>query len=314
MRVLVTGASGFVGRAVLRQLERRGLETFAVSRRAQPSVASERGIVLPRPEETADVRRALLEVRPQVVMHLAGAASAGSYSELYRANVVFAANLLDASISMSDAPRVLVLGSAAEYGPVPEAQLPVTEDFACRPNTAYGISKLAQTQHALAAAAKGLPIVVARLFNPIGAGMLKTLALGSFADQIARMGAAGGTLSTGDLDVVRDFIDVDVAANALVEIALKHQGGGEIINVCSGCGQSLLDMTRRLIALSGKAVNLRQDVSRRGNSVVRSFIGSPRVLLSLGFTLPPLDVDGILNKILQGARREAAADTPGEPL
>ena len=243
-------------------------------------------------------------VAPQFVVHLAGVSSAASYSELYAANVVFAANLLDAAAAMPSMPRVLLVGSAAEYGPVPEALLPVTEDLACRPNTAYGISKLAQTNHALAAAMGGLPVAVARLFNPIGAGMPKTLALGSFADQIAKMGRQGGVLATGDLDVVRDFIDVDVAAAALVEVALLHRGNGEIINVCSGRGQSLLALTQRLIEVSGVPVSLRHDNARRGNSNVRSFVGNPGRLQALGFSLSNIDTDALLTKILEAARAQ----------
>ncbi|MGO4390456.1 NAD-dependent epimerase/dehydratase family protein [Variovorax sp. M-6] len=304
MRVLVTGASGFLGRAVLQQLQGRGLEVFAVSRSARPRVADAQGIVLSRPDDAEAVRATMQAVEPQIVMHLAGISSAASYSDLYRANVVFAANLLDASAAMPVAPRVLLVGSAAEYGPVPEAHLPVTEDFACRPNTAYGISKLAQTNHALAAAMGGLPVAVARLFNPIGAGMPRTLALGSFADQIAKMGRQGGELATGDLDVVRDFIDVDVAAAALVEVALKHRGNGEIVNVCSGRGQSLLELTQRLIAVSGVPVSLRHDASRRGNSNVRSFVGNPGRLQALGFSLSNPDIDALLTRILEAARAQ----------
>ena len=304
MRVFVTGATGFLGRAVLQQLHRRGLEIFAASRQARSGIVGEHCVVLAHPEDASAVREAMLAVQPQMVMHLAGISSAASYSDLYRANVVFAANLLDAVAAMPAAPRVLLIGSAAEYGPVPQAQLPVTEDYACRPNTAYGISKLAQTQHALAAATRGLTVAVARLFNPIGAGMPTTLALGSFADQIARMGPQGGVLTTGDLDVIRDFIDVDVAAAALVEVALKHQGRGEIVNVCSGRGQSLLDLTRRLIDLSGVPVTLRHDDARRGNSNVRSFVGDPARLRALGFDLPPGDTDALLVKILKSARAQ----------
>lgn len=302
MRVFLTGASGFVGAAVLRQLRDRGLEIFAASRSARSSVAGEQWVALPKPEDAGAVRAALHAVGPQIVIHLAGVSSAPSYADLYRANVAFAANVLDAATALPTAPKVLVVGSAAEYGPVPEANLPVTEDFACRPNTAYGISKLAQTHHALSAAANGLPVAIARLFNPIGAGMPKTLALGSFAHQIAEMGPDGGELKTGDLRVVRDFIDVDVAAAALVEMALKHRGQGEIVNVCSGHGLELFQVTQRLIALSGVAVSLSHDVARRGNSNVRSFVGNAGRLRALGFDTRAIDIDAVLMKILDSAR------------
>jgi GDP-4-dehydro-6-deoxy-D-mannose reductase len=308
MRVLVTGASGFVARAVLRRLHALGLEAFAVSRHSRTSVAGEQCVVLSRPDDASAVLETMRSVDPQVVIHLAGISAATNYLELYRANVVFAANLLDAAAAMSIAPKVLLTGTAAEYGAVSEAHLPVTEEHACRPNSAYGISKLAQTNHGLAAAMNGLPVVVARLFNPIGAGMPASLALGSFAEQIARMGRQGGVLTTGDLDVLRDFIDVDVAAAALVEVALKHSGLGEIVNVCSGHGQSLLELTQRLIDVSGVNVTLRYDALRRGNSNVRSFIGDPGRLQALGFAIPPPVTDALLVRILDSARAQQQRD------
>ncbi|MDQ0073971.1 GDP-4-dehydro-6-deoxy-D-mannose reductase [Variovorax boronicumulans] len=307
MRVLVTGASGFVGRAVLDELRARGLETIAVSRTERAAVAGEARRVLSNPGDAAEVRDLLLAVAPQIVMHLAGVSAAPSYSELYEANVAFAANLLDAALAMPLKPRVVLAGSAAEYGPVPAALQPVREDAACRPNTAYGASKLAQTSHAFIAASRGLSVVVARLFNPIGPGMPKSLALGSFAHQIASMGGQGGVLATGDLDVVRDFMDVRIVAKLLVDLSLASDASAEMVNICTGDGQRLLDLTQRLIAVSGVPVELQHDESRRGNSDVRAFVGDPSRLKALGLRTEPSDMDAVLEAILHSARKAISA-------
>ena len=303
MRVLVTGASGFVGRAVLDELGVRGLEAIAVSRTTRPAVAGETTRVLANPGDVNEVRNLLLSVEPQIVLHLAGISTAPSYSDLYEANVVFAANVMDAALAMPHKPRVLLAGSAAEYGPVPAALQPVREDEACRPNTAYGASKLAQTSHAFVAASRGLAVVVARLFNPIGPGMPESLALGSFANQIARMGTTGGILTTGNLDVVRDFMDVRIAARLLVDLASADVGGSDIVNVCTGEGRHLLDLTRRLIDISGVPVELRHDTARRGNSDTKFFVGDPSRLLALGLSAGTLNIDAVLEDLLQGARQ-----------
>jgi len=307
MRVLVTGASGFVGRAVLDELQARGLEAVAISRTARPVVVGETARLLADASNAAEVRELLLSVEPQVVLHLAGVSTAASYGDLYEANVVFAANLLDAALGMPHKPRVLLAGSAAEYGPVSAALQPVREDFACRPNTAYGASKLAQTSHAFVAASRGLSVVVARLFNPIGPGMPKSLALGSFAHQIAAMGTRGGILATGDLDVVRDFMDIRIAAKLLVDLALTNGASAEVVNICTGDGQRLLDLTRRMIAISGVPVELQHDESRRGNSDVRAFVGDPSRLKALGLHAQAADIDAVLEGILRGARKEIPA-------
>ncbi len=302
MRVLVTGASGFVGRAVIAVLNSRGFDAVGVSRIERSSLGGAAMRVLSDPGNVAEVRELLSHVKPQIIMHLAGVTSAPTNRALYDANVVFAANLMDAALTMAHQPRVLLAGSAAEYGPVPTELLPVREDFACRPNTPYGASKFAQTNHALMAATRGLSVVVARLFNPIGPGMPKSLALGSFAQQIAQMDPRGAVLTTGDLDVVRDFMDVRIAAELLVELALSSTSHAEVVNVCTGRGQRLLELTHKLIEISGVSVRLERDDARRGNSDVRTFVGDPSKLKSMGLNPDGSDMDAVLEAILQDAR------------
>jgi nucleoside-diphosphate-sugar epimerase len=300
MRVLVTGASGFVGSRVVDQLVRRGAEVITVSRYARTAGTGDHR-VLARVDDASEVEALVTQVSPQCIMHLAGSSSAPSISDLYRVNVIFAANLLKAAALVKPNPRVLLVGSAAEYGPVPDADLPVTEAFPCTPNTAYGITKLAQTLHGLTAAASGLPVTIARVFNPIGPGMSTSLALGSFAEQIAQFGSEGGTLFTGDLNTERDFIDVQEAGRLLVELTTNVDAAGQIINIATGVGHSLLDLTRRLIDASGLRIELRLDKSRTGNSTVRRFIGHPGKLESLGLNVAAPNMDALLPAMLRSA-------------
>jgi GDP-4-dehydro-6-deoxy-D-mannose reductase len=304
MRVLVTGASGFVGSRVVDQLVQRGAEVVTVGRYVAAASASDHR-VLARADDASEVEALVAQVAPQCIIHLAGASSAASLAELYRVNAIFAANLLRAAALVKPNPRVLLVGSAAEYGPVPDADLPVTEAFPCSPNTAYGITKLAQTLHGLTAAAAGLPVTIARVFNPIGPGMSTSLALGSFADQIARLPSTGGTLRTGDLDVERDFIDVREAGRILAELALNSVVESGIFNVCTGIGSHLLDITRRLIACSTSPIQLHYESSRTGNSNVRRFIGSPAKLESLGVSVACPDFDRLLPAMLAQAQSDA---------
>lgn len=302
MRALVTGASGFVGRSMVTRLNAMGAEVVALSRRTQPAMHGVEWRLLECPGDSTEVAAAVSSIAPDVVFHLAGAASAPSLSDLYEANVVFGAQILEACVSAPNPPVVIVAGSAAEYGPVPDGTARVGEGVEPRPNTAYGISKLAQTHHAILAARRGLRVTVARLFNPIGPGMPTSLALGSFAEQIAQFEEAGGVLRTGDLDSERDFIDVEEAARILIELAGIERASGSIVNVCTGQARNLMDLTNRLIQLAGVPISIECDPSRVGNSTVRRFVGDPSRLDSLGLVARPTDIDSLLTSMLLAAR------------
>jgi nucleoside-diphosphate-sugar epimerase len=278
MTALVTGAGGFLGRHVVAQLQALGIPAVTLGRTGD--------IVLPYPSDASAILAAVAKVSPSLIFHLAGTTATESVEEAYRVNVLFGAHLLTAARKMSSPPRVLLAGSAAEYGPVDEGLLPIVEDTACRPTSVYGITKLAQTLHGIAAAAGGLPVVVARLFNVIGRGMPAHLALGAFAAQIRAMPNAGGVLRTGPLARWRDFVEVEATAAVLVALARDSNATGRVVNVCSGVPTSLASLTEALIASAGCPVALQEEAGRRGNSDMVRHWGSTARLGSLGYRLP----------------------------
>ena len=149
-RALVTGASGFVGRHLATQLETDGWHVIRAVR-AEPTGLAPGYFGLGRaPWDAAHFASAIDETRPDVVFHMAGATWAESAAAFYAANVMLAAYLLDAVAASQTRPAVVLAGSAAEYGPVTDNQLPVHEEMACNPVTHNGISKYAQTLLGLA--------------------------------------------------------------------------------------------------------------------------------------------------------------------
>lgn len=298
-RTLVTGASGFLGRHVVAALRRRAVVTVALTRRASGPVPTDEQICVGDETDPAALRAALSEARPDCIFHLAGRPAAESLTDLYRANALYGAALIEAAGTFAHVPVVLA-GSAAEYGPHAAGPELLDESANCRPTSPYGIAKLAQTHHALAAA--GRPLVVARLFNPVGAGMPDYLALGSFARQIAAMGPEGGTLFTGALDVERDFIDASAVAEALIGLAESPPTTPEVVNVCSGIGTSLRTLLAGLVAASGKRVTVeeRHDRGSITTAGVSRFVGSPARLASRGITVSPPDPDRLGRDLLKG--------------
>ncbi len=279
---LVTGASGFLGRHLMAELDRRrapDVEVVASGRGHAPhSVGGvgRRGATH-RPDADGGLRRAdppyqgrfvgadlddpesigesIRQVGPSVVLHLAGRTLPASAEELYRGNTMATVHLLDALRAWGHPARVVLAGSAAELGPVDEAVLPVGEDHPCRPADPYGLSKLLATAAGLAARMP-LEVVVARIFNPIGPGQPPSQALGRFAARLAA--GPRSPLIVGDLDARRDFIDARDVARALIALATRGRPG-LVYNVGTGTSHRVGDGLDQFIRLSGRDVSVHVD-------------------------------------------------------
>lgn len=256
---LVTGGTGFLGRQVLRALTPDGGpgDVWALGRRCPPGWDPRRFVAADLTDVDA-LDRAVRTVAPAVVVHAAGKTPPATAAELDRSNLRATLHLLDVLTRAGRPVRVVLVGSAAELGPVDEADLPVTEDHLCRPADAYGWSKCLST---LAGRLAGPPVdvIVARVFNPIGPGLPPTQALGQFAARL--LDPAPGPLMVGDLDARRDFVDVRDVARALLALALEGWPG-QVYNVGTGISRRVGDGLDRLVRRSGRSIEVRVDPAR----------------------------------------------------
>ena len=305
MIAAVTGGGGFCGRRLVRYLEEMSVEVHCLSARPDRERVEARLHVvdLSDPMALAD---ALGSVRPDGIFHLAGVASGADVAEYYRVNVLYAANLLQAMerAGLSNRP-ILFVGTAAEYGPLDPSQLPVTESAPTRPLGHYGASKLAQTHMGLAAAGSGRPVIIARPGNIIGPGMPEHSAIQSFARQIGAIlaGRRPAVIETGNLESLRDFIDVEDVVRLYYRLMQEPRSIGEIVHVSTGTGISLQEILERMIRRSGLTVELRLDPARVRARDVPAHVASTRKLRGLlgDVEFIPLDVtlDHIHQHIIQ---------------
>jgi GDP-4-dehydro-6-deoxy-D-mannose reductase len=294
---IVTGAGGFVGRHLCVRLRTAGMRVQVLARPGSMPPAGVEAVPVD-PASWQSLRDAAGRAAPEFVFHLAGTTRA---DDLHEVNVEYASRILDAVRDLPSSPVVVVAGSAAEYGrPVRRGGV-VSEDDECRPVTAYGASKLAQTRLALAAAARGQQVVVARLFNPIGPGSPATNAAGAFVRQIASLRPAGGTLVTGPVDAIRDFTGVTATVDALIALAQHRQAHGRIVNVCSGRGVSMAELVATLLRLAPVPIDHRIDPGRGGTSSLPIVVGDPSRLAALGVSMAPLDLAAELGAMLAHA-------------
>jgi len=310
-RVLVTGAGGFVGPHLRTALAAAGHDVWRTDRTL--AIAPQE---IPCELTDAEGARALLErVRPDAIVHLAGLSSV-AYSfahpqEVLAVNLGVACNVLEAVRRTTPRARVLLVGSAEQYGTVPEAEQPIRETQPFRPASPYAVSKVAQEFLALQyAATYKLDVVFARSFNHSGPGQTDRFVLPGFARQIvaAERGAAEPVLRVGNLDVRRDFLDVRDVVRAYAGI-LERGTGGEAYNVCRGEAFRVRDLLDTLLRWARVPVRIAPDPGRMRAGEIPVLCGDPTRLRDRTGWEPSLTMDDTLRDLLDDWRRR---DSGGE--
>lgn len=189
----------------------------------------------------------LQETRPDLIFHLAATFSS-EYDEAYAVNVDATRQLLELVERAHAGTRVLLVGSAAEYGAVGVEENPIQEDHALHPQSVYGLTKSWQTQLAWFYGLRGVQVVVARLFNLEGPGLSNRLFIGRVQTQIeeVRQGVRSA-FEFGPLEATRDYVDADEAARQMLAVAI-HGEPGHVYHVGSGKPITMRALLGRLLA------------------------------------------------------------------
>jgi GDP-4-dehydro-6-deoxy-D-mannose reductase len=308
--VLVTGAGGFVGRHVVAQLVGHGARVHGLGDAAPPATLPLERFHVAALGDAAAVAAAVAAAGPELVVHLAGQASAGRSfaepAETYRTNALGTWHVLCAVRAAAPAARVLAIGSGEAYGPQP-AGTRVTEDAPFRPVSPYAISKAAADAFAEIAARDGLDVVRTRSFAAAGPGQDPRFAIASWAAQLARLEQRGGepVLHVGSLDVTRDLTDVRDVARAYL-LLLEHGERGAAYNVCRGEGVTLRSVLERLVRRSAVPVRIEQDAARLRPADVAYLVGDPsRIDHATGWRAE-IALDATLEAVLDDARATVA--------
>ncbi len=297
-RAIVTGAEGFLGRHLVRDLREHGAHVTALGRQSRHE-ASYIGMG-DAPWCATRLARIVEAAEPDVVFHLVGG-TVGSREDLEQLNVGVANSVMQALRDAQMRPLLVCCGSAAEYGAAVIDGVPIGETARCAPISVYGAAKLAQTKAALAfAEATGTPVLIARIFNPIGPGMPPYLALGDFARQISLLPSSHGIVQTGNIHVFRDFIDVDYVVGALRSLAQNPDARG-VVNICSGQAVELSKLVDILIDVSGKHVVIETIASRLRQDELEVVVGSTALLARFGAAPPPTDYADVVARVWRDA-------------
>ena len=181
----------------------------------------------------AQIHEYIRKKKPELVFHLAATFS-DNFDDALQMNVMAARTVMEAVLAARIGARVVLAGSAAEYGCVPESASPVVEDYPLRPISVYGLTKSWQSGLASVYVARGVDVVVARIFNLLGERMSDMLFMGRLQRQIGELIAGKRTqIEVGSLAASRDYLPVEDAVHQIMAIA-RHGKTGETYHVASG--------------------------------------------------------------------------------
>jgi GDP-4-dehydro-6-deoxy-D-mannose reductase len=240
MRVFVTGVAGFVGRRLEARLEAAGARVIGTD--LELDVADS--------DRVAD---AVSAARPDAIVHLAAISfipeAESSPLAVYRVNFLGAHSILEAARKISPGVRLLLVGSGHVYGAADPGAPPFDERSPLRPDSPYAWSKAAADLLGGVYASQGVDVVRVRPFNHTGAGRPDQFVESSFARQIAEIeaGLRPPKIAVGNLDAVRDFLDVEDVVEAYVRLLDPKVPAGPY-NVASGKGTSIRELLDSLLA------------------------------------------------------------------
>lgn len=292
-KLFVTGLGGFVGSHLRARLAEGGDVAWRLVGDAPFDLLS-----------PPSLDAVLAQEVPDGVIHLAGQTfvpeAFRNPAATFEVNLLGTLNLLQALQRAGFRGSFLYVSSGDVYGQVEEANLPIDEQLQPRPRNPYAVSKVsAELLCRQWGYTEGWRCLVARPFNHVGAGQKDAFVLASAARQIARMrqGLQARRLEVGDVDVTRDFLDVQDVLDAYFAL-LDGGEAGEVYNVCSGRERKIRELILELADLADIDIELIQDPTRMRRAEQRRVCGSYRKLHEATGWMPNITIRQTLTTIL----------------
>ncbi len=271
-RILVTGATGFIGAHLIEHLEtsRPGSKVVGTSRSADPAhnrrAARVGASLVPLDiRRRAAVQRIVAKVRPDYIFHFAAQSLPTlSWEDPWYTldtNVLGTTSLFEAVRTAKLDPRVFVACSSAEYGLVPAKEVPVKEDHELKPLHPYGVSKVGQDLLAYQYFANyGTKVIRGRIFNTTGPRKTGDV-LSDWTQRTVELEAkGGGKLRVGNLAVKRDIADVRDQVRAF-DLAVDRLKYGEAYNFARSSPYRVKALLDKLVKMAH--VEIRPTVDKK---------------------------------------------------
>ena len=313
MRIIVTGINGFVAQHFLSFLSTqkdkfiilglgRSDAYFDIQKFAPLNIEYIKVDLLNR-EHVGEI---LKNFKPEYLVHLASFSSVGhswkNPNESFVNNTNIFLNLVDQIRLNNIHCRILSIGSSEEYGNVGPSSLPLREESNLNPISPYAVARVSQEMISkIYADGYGMDIIMTRSFNHIGPGQKNVFVVSSFAKQliqIANNPNANNKVVTGDLSIIRDFVDVRDVVKAYYILLLKGIKG-EVYNICSGNGISLQAIMGKMCSILDLEIILETnpDLIRPNDNKI--IVGSAEKLNNLSGWAPSFHINQSLADIIE---------------
>ena len=250
-KFLITGIGGFVGSYFWEYLEKQPEKSIVLGLDMGPESPISAANFSYQQMDLTDrlsVYKTIEDFQPDYILHLASFSSVSQSwkmpAESFINNTNIFLNIVEAIRSLALKTRILSIGSSEEYGDYPIHTMPLREEYELYPGSPYAVARVSQEMLSkLYAERYHLNIIMTRSFNHIGPRQRDVFVIPSFIKQLVKIANCDGhgELYVGNIEVVRDFLDVRDVVDAYYRILIQGKIGSTY-NVCSGIGVKLKDI------------------------------------------------------------------------
>jgi GDP-4-dehydro-6-deoxy-D-mannose reductase len=253
---LIIGGSSAIGKEFKKQLNKKGAIVKSIEIRI-----------------TQD--QILLEIKsfkPNYIINCIGVID-GGFKYCLDINFLISKNILDFIYEYKFKTKILLIGSAAEYGLVKPNDNPINESYEAKPLTDYGITKYWQTILAQRYAEQGVNVVIGRVFNIESEEISTKLFLGLLCSQIKKLKAGEiKKIKIGAVESYRDYIAIEEAVNKLINI-LEHGQSGQVYNIGTGVPISMNKLLNKYLLkydVSKEKIDIDEKIRTNNNEIIYS--------------------------------------------